>query len=226
MKRRPLVGNALLSVSTFYGLNVFAARGKKNKQMLSYIIMIDNSLRVQFFWEEIQKIISRCSSKDDAFNKIKSLIREQSKRFWTSSIKFWSRKDQCYKTSKEWTEESVQKLEEEVLKTKLSWFSTQKRYEKIKRVFDAGYFVFKLIDLRDFKNVQALSQINNQLGITLDTVYISNIPEWVEAKSDLPFFYSAINELRQSMTNETLLIDTKTRPNSFNTLRTKGKARN
>lgn len=211
MKRKLLVGNALLSVSTFYGLNVFAARGKKNRQTLSYIIMIDNSLRVQMFWKEIQKIISKFSSKDDAFKEIKSFILEQSEQFW-SSLNFWSRKDRCYKTPKEWKEESVQKLEDEVFKTKLSWLSTQKRYERIKSVFDAGYFVFKRIDLRDSTNARALSQVNNQLGIILDTVYISNIPEWVEAKGHLPFFYDAINELRQSMTNQTLLIDTKTRP--------------
>lgn len=212
MKREPLVGDALLSVSTFHGLNVFAARGKKNKQTLNYIIMIDNSLRVQFFWKEIQKIVSECSLKEDAFKAVKSLILEQSELFWNSSLKFWSRKDQRYKNSKEWTEEAIQKLDEEVCHTKLSWLSTQKRYEKVKRVFEKGHFVFKCIDLCDHAKVRILSKVINELGITLDTVYISNIPEWVEAKQHLPFFYRAINELRQSMTNQTLLIDTKPRP--------------
>lgn len=52
-----------------------------------------------------------------------SFIRKQSEQFWTASKEFWSRKDQCYKTSEELTEEAIQKVEKEV-KTKLSCLST------------------------------------------------------------------------------------------------------
>lgn len=200
MKRQPLVGDTFIGVSGLFSLNLVAARGEDQHASLDYMIMIDKSERVQRFWQSIEQIIIKNSLRENALKDIKSLLSQNSMDFFLTPLPCG-----C----------EFRKFENEISRGE-SWLSTQESYEKIKRIFDSGHFIFKRLDLFDDKNIRDLSQTIKKLGLVIDTAYISNVREYAEERGQLSGFQAAMKELRQSMTNKTLVIDTRPREGGMN----------
>lgn len=205
MRNEKLVGNTLLAVSSFFGLNVAAIRGEEHGQTLDYLIIIDRSIRVQNLWQEIQKIILRFSRREEALEAIKSTLLEQAENFWPSCK---CPHTDCLETAKIKAVSYIKDLEAEIV-SGVSWLSSQTKYAKIKHIFDKGHFVFKRINLFDTINVSILSQTIKKLGLVLDTAYL--VREYAENRDCLPKYQDSMAQLRQTMTDETLIIDTEPR---------------
>lgn len=212
-KSEPLVGNTLLAVSGFFGLNVASVRADRyDGSTLDYIVMIDRSFRIQKLWKEIQEIVLQSSLNTEALSRIKKVLVDKADKFWPSCF---CDKPGCEAKSKsyaiEYANSYIEDLEKEVL-TEVSWLSSQTKFLKIKHIFDKRHFIFKRLDFFDKKNMQLLSKTFKHLRLTLDTSYLSNIREYAEISHQLTNFRESIAELRLSMTDKTLIIDTEPRP--------------
>lgn len=196
---------AMVAFSSFCGLNLAAVRNIK------FIIMIDRSVRVKRFWEEMEKIIVRVSNNEEAIREIVTTLTEKSTNFWPDCP---CGNDNCQKTSKEIAKDRLLKLKFEVMNGE-SWLSSQEKFAKIKSIFDKGNFIFKRIDFFDFNKIRVLSKTVKKLGLTLDLFYLSNIREYAKNSNKLYNFEVSMNKLFNAMTEGTLIVDTKPRLLNF-----------
>lgn len=209
LSQEPLVGNTILATSGFFALNAIAARGKQHQQNLDYIVMIDYAKSVQTLWEQTSVIIKQNAQYDQAKQAIEKLVTDKTNEFWSACT--CDNQDCKNKNSQRLASISIRNLNHEI-QSGISWLSSQPAYEKVKHIFDANHFVFKRIDLFDAHSVRMLSQTINQLGLTVDTIYLSNIREYAEFRNRLPDFHTSMSELSQSITDKTLVVETQPRP--------------
>lgn len=191
----------MLACSGLEGLNLAATRD------ISYIIMIDRSARVQKFWQEIEKILCRVSTKEEAIQEIIATLTEQSASFWPDCTTYEDK--QCK------VKRCVKNLKLEISSGR-SFLSTSKNFAKIKRIFDEGHFIFERVNFFDYKKIGVLSKSVSKLNLTLDMLYLSNLREYAEEAGYLPHFYASISTLFKSMHNYTVIIDTEPRVIDFN----------
>jgi hypothetical protein len=197
LKEMPLAGEVMLFVSGFFGLNAAAVRGKTAGQKIQFLICIDISYRVQLFWEEMVAIIKGSSSKDQVTNKVIALIQNKQQVFFNRDPNKYQLK-------------ALAKLDYEIKKG-ISWLSTDENFEVIKSLFDANHFIFKRLDVCDEKAMATLSRCISSQGLNLDCVYLSNIREYASHDKLLHAFHLGIKCLRNSISDQTLFIDTKPR---------------
>jgi hypothetical protein len=199
MRREKLVGNTILAVSGFFGLNLAAARAESQGQQLDYIIMIDRSQRTEKLWKIVQEIVQKHVLREDALAALKAVLLKTPSDFWRFEYRMPN---------------DLMKLESDI-NSGNSWLSTQAKYAKIRNIFNQGHFIFKRLDLFNSLSVRALSQAISKLNLTLDTVYLSNVREYAEGESALSRFQASVQELLPIITQQTLVIDTKPRINGL-----------
>jgi hypothetical protein len=167
-------GKTIIAVSGFCGLNIASARGEEveNEIDLNTIIMIDRSTKVEAFWEAMKKIITSSKTRQEVIVKLYKLLEHDMFRI------------DDYSTDKqviEWGLKYIPRkdLEREISRG-LSWLSHVKRFKKIKYIFDNGRFIFKRVDLADQASMKSFRKCIKKSQCSLDTVYVSNIAEYLE----------------------------------------------
>lgn len=212
MSALPMIGNTIIAVSVFFGLNLVAARGKAKGKSVDYLIMVDRSSRTQMLWTKLSKIILESTLVTEAWKTIKKMLLKDFEQFWPVCN---CGNPTCDETPIDMAIESVGNVEIEI-RDGYSWLSTQENFEKIKRIFVLNQFVFKRINLFDDKKTTLLSKTIQQLGLEIDTFYLSNLRESAERNECLTEFYKSMTTLRTAMTDKTMIIDTKPRPDGKN----------
>jgi hypothetical protein len=195
LHKHPLVGEVMLFVSGFWGLNAAAARGPAKGQKIQYLICLDVCHRVQAFWNHMQVIITKGNSKEEVTGNVIALIQAKHDAFYPINSQFVAN-------------QYILALKQEI-ETGVSWLSSDERFRVIKHIFDANHFVFKGIDVCDQDAMLALSKSVSDLGLRFDCIYLSNIREYAEYEQRLQEFHEGIKCLKSSTSDQTLFIDTK-----------------
>lgn len=148
-------GNTMVTVSGFTGLNIAATRKGVDR-----IVMVDISSKNEQFWERATKMIRESKTAEEFLQKLNKDVEEQEKlgNFY-DTIDFKSE-----------------------IEKGISWLSTEEGFQKIKNIFDNGNFVFKRIDMSNPECITSLSTALKKANCTVDTLYASNVENFVEDK--------------------------------------------
>lgn len=148
-------GNTIVTVSGFTGLNIAATRKGVDR-----IVMVDISSKNEQFWERATKMIRESKTAEEFLQKLNKDVEEQEKlgNFY-DTIDFKSE-----------------------IEKGISWLSTEEGFQKIKNIFDNGNFVFKRIDMSNRECITSLSTALKKANCTVDTLYASNVENFVEDK--------------------------------------------
>ncbi len=200
-------GTTLLAVSGFFGLNAAAMCLKENSGAIEHIIIIDNSIRVQRLWANVEQAVRSAETSEEALGLINAVIVREKEVFWPiSNEDVLGAEDQ----PDVYPFYYINQLDREI-KAGRSWLSSQQTFMAIKRIFNENRFLFKRLNLFELENVRELSNVIRAHELTLGVVYLSNIREYAEYLNVLPDFHESFKCLQTCMTNETLIIDTRPR---------------
>lgn len=198
LAREPIRGNAVIGVSGFFLLNVVGLRATNSTGepgSIDTIILIDRSLRVAHFWNQMQPIITGSSNRLEVIGKVRELIRRHSENY------FGGGKEPHFVHC--CIEERLFSRE---LETQLSWLSSEAQFRRVQRIFNNQGFVFKLLDFCDLEAFTKLGQIFKERQISIDTAYISNCVEFLIPEPEQLYYYRCA--LEQIIEAETHVIHT------------------
>lgn len=191
-----VLGDTLVAVSTFCGLNMAAIRGADladAEHRIKYLVFLDISLKVEKFWRQIEGIVSECQTRQEAIGAIKSSIRADYKYYYLSNEDNLNR--------------HIKRLEGEI-DSNISWLSTDERYNFIREIFAQKRFIFKRIDLYDSSATEAIASALKTHGMKIDTFYLSNMSEMAREEHKTAELRQAFNKFLPLMNNASLIVDT------------------
>ena len=200
MKNESVIHEVMLMVSGFFGMNIASMRGESARgpiHQLSYLISVDSNPVAQYFWKRMSEIICKGQNEAQVLDTVIDFIRSEKNTFWPDEN--GQADGYCFNLRKEVQDGN-------------SWLSTPQRFKTIQRLFQEGRFLFKLINLCDKKDMHQLCQAVQSLNLKFDVVYLANVKEYAERWGKLSDFREAVGELRSVASNDTLFIDTHTRP--------------
>lgn len=207
LKKEPLHGNTVvqgdagktfIGVSGFYSLNVAAIRGDEAEQAgekLETIIILDRSENVENFWKEMTNIITSSQTRYEVLEKLETLY-EESQLFEVPDSSEMKKRNITYSPMNDLLAD---------VKAGTSWLSDAKKFKRIKEIFDNKNFIFKRIDLTDMNAMQSLQTALKENKRNVDTLYVSNISEYLQSGTEFEAYKEGIKKLAGK---ETLLIDT------------------
>lgn len=200
--RHPVESTVVLFTSGMFALNYASIRGIKSlsDRRIQHLISMDNSTSTKEFWNRVAPLICDSTDRSDCTQKIIALIKTQSALFFPilqgSSA-----------TSASLANVWVLKLHTEI-ESNQSWLCTDERYAIIKSIFVSQHFVHLPVDLCSSTDVDVVSLAIANLDLKLDSLYLSNISEYVEPKGQLPEYRKAIQCFRRNATDSTFFVDT------------------
>ncbi len=210
LEKHPLSAKVMLATSGFFALNAASVRGRAHQQCIDYLVLFDCSERVASFWSRMQSLIASSSTPSKLLEDVKELLRKNASDFWppVNSSKVYSVEEPSIQAEK-----AIAVLEMEV-KEGASWLASEEQYRVIKNIFDKNHFVFKRVNFCNQKAMEFFAKHMAKHKLQLDTVYLSNIREYVEyAGTDqgLEPFHASLKELKLIATDQTFFIDTRPR---------------
>lgn len=202
LAKTALSGSAMLGVSTLFNLDVVAARGEEVNEQIKYLVVVDISLQVKLFWENLEKIIRKSSDNKEALQFIISDLKENLNEYYPE------------KTKKEVFPQDFVVLRNTVISGR-SWLSNADRFKRVKDIFDNNRFVFIHGDFCDLKVTGGIAEAMQVLSLKFDTFYFSNVRESVEKyfpEHVFSILRTSLELLKPVMTDSTNVIDTVPRP--------------
>lgn len=76
-----------------------------------------------------------------------------------------------------------------------SWLSTDEGFSYIQKLAKNGKISAIVADIRDEQKFQELANILKQNAVSIDTLYVSNIAEWMSTDEDKEKFVKSVNHL-------------------------------
>lgn len=196
--------DTVIGTSGLHTLNIAAFRGIENSSTsgeIKYIIIFDRSRRTEHFWQEAEKIITFAQDRFQAMEYITQLVLNNAEFYFSGNKSCDSPAIQA--------KGAVYHLEFDYHHGH-SCFSQEKTFRRIQDIFRKKNFFFLRIDVQDTAAFSALAKCINKFQLHVDTLYVSNIAEFVEeTKNGLRKFQESMKGLIQ---NNTYIIDTKERP--------------
>jgi len=190
-----------LFTSGFFGLNLASVRDSatSSTEGVEYLLNVDYSSTVEYFWEHVKPII--------VSNDRKGTIAKINDFIFTNRNKLFPG---CSCCSVRKAESGLRNLQREISQG-TSWLSSDERFQKIQSIFKANKFACVRADLTDEKATEEIARNLAEKGLTLDTIYVSNIREYTECDDKLALFQKAMEKLKSVSTKETLVVDTAVR---------------
>ena len=181
--KKELNGNAMLGVSGFFLLNAAAVRPGDG---IDTLILVDNSKRVADFWAEMKSIIEKATNRKEVVQKAKELLTRNATEYFSgeSDVPNDSLKEQLFLFDLE-------------MNQRLSWLSSNEKFERIQKIFKSSGFAFKSLDLSDTAAVETLVSTLSDAGVKLDSVYISNVALAMHTQTQKESFRSSMDKLLQ-----------------------------
>lgn len=189
--------DTIVGVSGLCTLNIGSTRAISQKN-INHLIMIDCSKHVQNFWKNMEKIIKESQTRQEAHQKIENLIDRK-------KFKYYSRFCQC--RARALAEDHKRSLKKEI-ESDISWLSDNRRFERIKGIFDANHFKFFKLDLFEPQTMDPL--VEYMKGKTLDFIYLSNVGEYAENSGKLHKFRESLAPILNPA-RRALIVDTRMR---------------
>ncbi len=170
LQRLPRIGNAVLGVSGLASLNIASVR-----EGITDVYIFDLADSVAHFWMKLVPILAACEDIEQAAQAIGEELEN------SSSVYF--RQAECDSLDEELDpEERIQRIVQSAISrldgeitSKTSFLSDPVRYARIHQLAKEGHIHFAKGDLTDKRNVNKIVSYFKSQGITLDTIYLSNI---------------------------------------------------
>jgi hypothetical protein len=177
-------------------LNAFAARSWQfhPKQKIKYLICLDNSKRVEYFWKKFQRLMLSHQSRDQVVSAMSLMIINKSEKFYDSD-------------SQAYADNAITFLADEI-EAGISWLSNDQSFNVIKKIFDKNRFIYKNLDICDETSMREIVKVLEKNQIVFDLVYFSNIREYAEDEKRLPKYAKGLKALQSVMNEDTIFIDT------------------
>lgn len=191
----PLRGNAIIGVSGLFTLNVVCARQKASikhpsEREIDYLIMVDEAKIVQQFWNDIKEVFVLAKGREDFLENFKKCLLIDKRNYLSEDSHYG------------WFEQNVSSLSRS-----FEWLYSE-NFKKIHRIFKKNRFLFLPLDLKDKKNCAKLGRILQEQSIEVDTIYTSNIKDFLRP-NEFEFFGDSITSLIKP---GTIVVDTLERP--------------
>lgn len=215
LQQLPEIGNAILGVSGLVSLNIAAVR-----EGITDVYIFDLADSVAHFWEKLVPILAECKDPKDAVQKIGEELENSSSEYFRQSMfrslgEDYDEEERTQRIARS----AISRLDDEVAK-KTSFLSDPVRYTRIHELAKEGRIHFAKGDLTDKRNVTRIVSYFKQEGVTLDTIYLSNIQHtirdlrqlegilsWPSALRDLgtvlPYFVQVDERGRQNLVRMT-----------------------
>ncbi|MBS3904271.1 MAG: hypothetical protein KGZ39_02970 [Simkania sp.] len=202
LARKAIVGNTIAGVSGFCLLNMTAVRGTRSESpaAIENVVIMDRSIRMEHFWKSIQPIIQKSNTRQEVLEKTKQLILKEKSRYFSGGSCAYCQ------TSTKIAEHYCTLLDQEV-QNGISWLSDDLKFVRIKRIFDHSRFHFVLLDIASLERVFGLSQEFKKRGFTIDSLYLSNVEEYINP-DEKDAYISSVDYLSSP---ETLIVQTQQR---------------
>ncbi len=190
-------GNTIIGVSGLYTLNIAAKRLMMDyNNKIRNIIIIDRSDKTKFFWENISSIIKESPNKDIAMERILD-------NFWVNKRIYYTDDDQqSEKQASSWIISVLYEIQEDT-----SFLSTEESFNAIKKIFDQDGFQFLRLDFSEEETFQKFAQTYKQSKLETDTIYLSNVLEYLNFSEQDKALASLVN----LVSYRSLIVDTKPR---------------
>jgi hypothetical protein len=185
LKRIPAVGNLMIGTGCFCSLNIASFRD------VNYILICDVSSLTELFWKNVGPIIRESTDRIDCLAKLEKHISNHISDYVPSL------------QSKE-EEKTSAAIYIDKLSAASSWLYSDERFQKIRAIFLREAFAFKKLDLADARACAELAAIHSARGLTTDTIYLSNIHNFIRACD----FKDYERSLESLMDSRTIIIDT------------------
>ncbi len=169
----PVQGDTFVGVSGFFSLNAAAVRGTMSFGEIKHIVIVDRGSRVEAFWKETAKIIRESSSRAEVIEKGGQLIEKNKELYFGGG-----------QIAPSVAARAAQEAFQKEISDGTSWLSSDEKFQSIKRIFDAGCFEFRRVDLFSNEQVEDLMDDLDDQGRTVDTVYVSNVHEYLETPGE------------------------------------------
>ncbi|MFH1800783.1 MAG: response regulator [Candidatus Omnitrophota bacterium] len=92
-----------------------------------------------------------------------------------------------------------QRMDEELMRPG-SWLSSDGNFEKVQRLFRESKVLFIEADASNASFMKSLQEIFNAEGIRVDTLFLTNIPDWIKNEGREAAFFEAMSVLGDSNT--------------------------
>jgi hypothetical protein len=190
LAKESVEGNTLIAVSGFFGLDLASIKGTKSgsPKRIEHIIVLDRSPRVEHFWAEMKTIIKGTTQRDEVIKKILDLLERKKEIFFSGD------EDE---TSSEVLKDQINDLQL-TIKHGISWLSSDERFNRIKAIFDREAFTFIRMDLCDSQAATILAAEMKKINFTTDTLYLSNVYEYIVRIEDEQFHRTLMEGLFKS----------------------------
>lgn len=214
-----------MAVSGMNALNLLASRiltARDEGKEMAGLVVVDSNLTCQDFWANFEEIIqSRVPIEGGTLTKIAKIFssavsdtaetRSPTKEDVVARIKALvsDKKDLYFPVFKSGstTEKRLidhMSLFDTELADGLSWLSSNETFAAIQEVFMRGHFKFLRLDLTEPEPCRALGRALQTNGLTVDTLYLSNVLEYL-SDAALPAYRESVRHL---LSPRTLVIDT------------------
>lgn len=168
----PPQGNTLVGVSVLCNLNLAAAR-----EHIEKVIILDVSYQSSNFIANFEEIILSCETKEKCLQALTFHLNTYYIPHYTDRLESPSERFQLM-LSKHIS----------ALSKNESFLRSDASYEKIRKLFQSGSVAFKQIDLTDRGSCSAIKAVMDTEGLIVDTLYVSNIEEYLPQDKMLPFY--------------------------------------
>lgn len=201
LKTIPKEGNTVIGVSGLFSLDLLSARlsaPRVSNQTIRNFIVIDKSRVVKTFWKSLSRIIigkpgKEAPSRLEVIEKIEELMKTQKNYLFQADHRGASQAAKL-----EW-EKFTQSIREGT-----SFASSDEKFKQIQRIFKKGHFQFLHMDMGNSESFKALGKVLKKHQLSPDTIYTSNIEDWLERSDRLEKFHESIRAIKEI---KTLLVD-------------------
>lgn len=201
LAKEKLSGNTIMGVSGFFALNVASVRGTLSggEREIEHIVMFDVSKRTEAFWKQIKKIVCAFDERAKVIEQIKKILTENKDQYFYDESNTYKSEDSC--------NHYISRLDEEIQK-KESWLSDDIKFERVRKIFEKGNFEFFRLDLTDPAGFDVLQKAFDKLSISIDSIYLSNVVEYLESNSETA---ACVQSMAGFIGPDTWVIDTEPR---------------
>jgi hypothetical protein len=148
----PSLGNLLLGISGFSALE-FVKKG------IDYILMVDTSKRVMFFWKNMAEIIKNSNNRLECIEKIKENLVLNKEEYQIS--------------------DEIAEYYKSTERLPAFWLTSNEYFDRVSKIFKKGKFAFLQGDLTNLATCQKIRETFNLLELKTGALYVSNLHDFV-----------------------------------------------
>lgn len=144
----------------------------------NYAIIVDIAKSTRMIYQVTEQEIKTADNRQDFLEKVATVFQKMPIAISVGSKHFYR-------------EDIAKELILELNKPN-SWLASDEKFEFIKKMFAEKRIVFLGVDFKETPIFSKINQVIRDNGLSLDTLYLSNVIDWLE-QSDRRSFFDSIN---------------------------------